>query len=298
MDILTIDIGGTMIKSGVIDRNGTIISRGNFPMPAAYEQLTAHLIDHIEQHYGRMFDGIAISSTGLVDPETQEIGIGSVLYEAFGQSLVKELARYFHIPVSAENDGNCALLAEKWLGNGKKCKDFATIVLGTSVGGALMINHQLVRGKHLVAGEFGYMLYPSDPKPWEIWSLVGSTRVLVEEVSQKFGKPLDGHQVAALFEAGDTQTQASVDIFIEKLAVGCYSLQYMVDPEKILIGGGISKSDFLLPALQREINRLAATIPSNIIVPQVEACLFGNDSNLIGACYYFLNKFEIKGKAK
>ncbi len=60
--------------------------------------------------------------------------------------------------MAAENDGNCALLAEKWLGHAQNCASFATIVLGTSVGGGLMINHQLVRGKHLLAGEFGYML--------------------------------------------------------------------------------------------------------------------------------------------
>lgn len=290
MDILTIDIGGTMIKSGVLDDKGTILKRSSFPMPIHYHDLTSQLCKHIDTVYETNFSGIAISSTGLVHPQTQEIGIGSKIYESFGKELVKKLQGHYQLPVYAENDGNCALLAEKWLGNGKNCSDVATIVLGTSVGGALMINHQLVRGKHLLAGEIGYMLFPTEKKPWEIWSIVGSTRALVEEVSERKGEALDGFQVSALFEQGDVVAEASVKVFIEKIAVACYTLQYMIDPEKILIGGGISKSSFLITEVQKEIDKIAATIPSTVIIPTIEPCLFGNDSNLIGACYHFLSK--------
>ncbi|WP_430611020.1 ROK family protein [Enterococcus sp. DIV0876] len=298
MYILTIDIGGTAIKLGLVNERGTICKRSSFLMPSDYTKLTTQLHNHIQTTYEPNFVGIAISSTGLVDTKTQEIGMSSKLYEGFGKHLVKHLRDHFKCPVYAENDGNCALLAEKWLGNGRDCSDFATIVLGTSVGGGIMVNNQLVHGKHLLAGEIGYMLFPTDKKPWEIWSIVGSTRALVEAVSEQKGQQLDGRQVSALFENGDGQAQASVRDFIEKLAVGCYTLQYLIDPEKILIGGGISSSSFLLPELQKQIQRLADTIPSTVVVPQVESCLFGNDSNLVGACYNFLVQSEfINNKA-
>ncbi|MGF2049569.1 ROK family protein, partial [Lactococcus lactis] len=75
---------------------------------------------------------MAISSTGLVDPRSQEIGMTSPLYEGFGKRLVRHLRSTYQCPVAAENDGNCALLAEKWLGHAQNCASFATIVLGTS----------------------------------------------------------------------------------------------------------------------------------------------------------------------
>ena len=86
-----------------------------------------------------------------------------------------------------------------------------------------------------------------------------------------------------------------VDRFIEKLAVACYNLQYILDPEIVLIGGGISESDFLLPLLEKKIQQIAAQIPSTVRLPNVACRQFGNESNLIGACYnWLLQTFEMK----
>ena len=161
-----------------------------------------------------------------------------------------------------------------------------------------MLNNQLVRGKHLLAGEFGFMLFPvtSPHKKWEIWSITGATRSLVNEVAYKKGiatEKLDGQKVIKLYQAKDKSAILAMDHFIEELAVACYNLQYILDPEKILIGGGISKAEILLPLLQTKINELAAKIPSNVLIPKIENCAFFNQSNLLGACYDWQQKYHL-----
>jgi beta-glucoside kinase len=294
MKILAVDIGGTIVKTGLLNSHGERLQLGSFPMNKAYSTVVQRLISHIDKEYPADFSGIAISSTGLVDPITQQIGMGSPLYEGFGKGLVSSLTDYYQKPVVAENDGNCALLAEKWLGRGQEATSFAVIVLGTSVGGGMMINNQLVRGKHFLAGEFGYMLFPeTGEKDWEIWSIAGATRTVVEQVARVKEDPdTDGYKVVQWYQQNDPAVSVLVDRFIEKLAVACYNLQYIFDPEIILIGGGISESDFLLPELTKKIKQIAGKIPSTVRLPQVETCQFGNESNLIGACYNWLQQTE------
>ncbi|OQO79455.1 sugar kinase [Enterococcus gallinarum] len=297
MKILAVDIGGTMIKTGVLNSHGERIQLGSFPMNKDYSTVIDRLISHIDNDYPKDFSGIAISTTGLVDPVTQQIGMDSPLYEGFGNRMVSFLTDYYQKPVIAENDGNCALLAEKWLGRGRGASSFAVIVLGTSVGGGLMVDNQLIRGKHFLAGEFGYMLFPEvEKKDWEIWSIAGATRTLVEQVAaEKKAPSIDGYKVVAYYQQNDPAVTIWVDRFIEKLAVACYNLQYILDPEIVLIGGGISESDFLLPLLEKKIQQIAAQIPSTVRLPNVACCQFGNESNLIGACYnWLLQTFEMK----
>lgn len=295
--LVAVDIGGTGVKTGLLTETGTNLASGHFPTPRHdYRLMTEMLMNHIDENYATDFDGIAISSTGLVDPGTQEIGMSSPIYEPFGKELVRQLQARYRVPVSAENDGNCALLAEKWQGAGQNCHDLAMIVLGTSVGGAVMIEEKLVRGSHLLGGEFGYMLMPvkQGAKRWEIWSITGATRSLVLDTALKKGvdpADLDGRQVTELLAANDKEAQEAVADFIEQLAVGCYNLQYVLDPQKILIGGGISKADFLLPMLQEKIAEISSHIPSNVLLPEIAICRFGNESNLLGAVYDWRNKF-------
>lgn len=295
--LVAVDIGGTGVKTGLLTQAGVSLASGHFPTPRHdYRLLTEMLIEHINKTYGNDFAGIAISSTGLVDPGTQEIGMSSPIYEPFGKELVRRLQAHYQVPVSAENDGNCALLAEKWQGAGQDCRDLAMVVLGTSVGGAVMIDEKLVRGSHLLGGEFGYMLTPVNQgaKRWEIWSITGATRSLVLDTALKKGldpADFDGRQVTELLAVGDKDAQEAVADFIEQLAVGCYNLQYVLDPQKILIGGGISKAEFLLPRLQEKITEIAGHIPSNVLLPDITICKFGNEANLLGAVYDWCQKF-------
>lgn len=298
MKLVAVDIGGTGVKTALVTMTGERLKSGQFPTPRHdYHLLPTQLISHIRETYQTDFVGIAVSSTGLVDPVTQEIGMSSPLYEGFGKNLVQTLKQTFCVPVSAENDGNCALLAEKWQGAGKACRNLAMVVLGTSVGGAVMVEEKLVRGAHLLGGEFGYMLMPvtEGAKRWEIWSITGATRSLVTNVAQEKQldpTTLDGFQVVELWEAGDEAAKKGVAKFIEELAVGCYNLQYILDPEKILIGGGISKAAFLLPQLEMKVAELASHIPSHVRSPKIEICHFGNEANLLGACYDWQQKYR------
>lgn len=294
--VLGIDIGGTGIKMGLV-KGTEIFQPYQFPMPREdYRQLPQLLKKAITEKYQGAFSGIALSSTGIVNQKDRSIGWRSPLYEAFGKTLVADLEKTYGVFVSVENDGNCAALAENAYGAGKGCQSILTVVLGTSVGGAFVYEGKILRGAHNLAGEFGYLLFPDLPKKdWELWSIVGSTRALVENVAQRKSLPfksLDGKKVTDLLEQHDATAAEEVAKFIEKLAVGCYSLQYAFDPEKILIGGGISKAPYLIPRLQEKILEIAEAIPSNVLIPEVAACAFGNESNLLGAYHHFLQTYH------
>ena len=107
--ILAIDIGGTAIKCGLVNSQGERRQLTQFPMNKEYATVTQRICRHIDAFYAATFDGIASSSTGLVDPRSQEIGMTSPLYEGFGKRLVRHLRSTYQCPVAAENDGNCAL---------------------------------------------------------------------------------------------------------------------------------------------------------------------------------------------
>lgn len=292
--ILTIDIGGTKIKTGLVDHQGKIVKKNEFATPRKdYSQFPSLLKEHIALHYKDAFYGIAFSATGICDLEKRTIGGGGPMYEAFGKTILNECSKIYQMPISAENDGNCAALAENWLGAGKGAQSICTIVLGTSVGGAIVVDQHILHGKHNLSGEFGYFLIAQEIKPYEIWSIVGSTRGLVQSVAKEKNiseRDLNGYKVLELMENKDPIAVQKVKRFIELLAVQCYNIQYAIDPEKILIGGGISTAPFLIPALKEEIKKIGEMIPSTVVLPEVDRCRFGNESNLIGAAYQWLQE--------
>lgn len=99
---------------------------------------------------------------------------------------------------------------------------------------------------------------------------------------------LDGKKVFAMAEQGDKEVQEEIEKFIKRLAVGIYNLQYIIDPEKILIGGAISHREGLIENINETLKQMRTD--QHCLEIQVEKCQFGNDSNLIGALYHFLQR--------
>ena len=288
MSLLVTDIGGSAVKYGLCDGSGTLCHTGAFPVPDSLISFLDQLEPLVQQFQP---EGIALSSPGSVDPASGMVhGISAVPW-IHGPSLTQELQKRFSLPVTIENDANCAALAELWLGAACDLKDCCFVIFGTGIGGALVQNRKLIRGATMSAGEFGLMIldYDIETQSYHVWSRY-STNHTVRNAEQECGLKEHSLDGITLFENKDNNPifTKHIEYFYNAAANGFLNLQQMYDPEAIIVGGGISARTDLKEQILRRIAVRIKGRENYIPVPQIRICRFRNDANLIGAAYHFL----------
>lgn len=291
MAILGFDVGGSSIKFSVMTADGEILTKGSVDTPDNLDDFYNELIQ-VKESLAVKYKliGAAFSLPGAVDDAAGIIGGASALPYIHDFPIKKALGEKLFLPVTMENDANCAALGEAWLGAAKLCQDVVFLVIGSGVGGAVVKNKQIHHGMHLHGGEFGYMVM--DNKGTTL-SNAASTRALAEKVSLAKGldkNALNGKEVFALQEAGDEIAHKAVEEMYEALARAIYNIQYCVDPELFVIGGAISERSDFAENINRYIHSILAKVEIARICPQVVRAEHGNDANLMGAVYNFLQK--------
>lgn len=290
---LVFDVGGSAVKYAVMNELGNILAKGSFPsIPDDFEKFKKNIIKVVlEMKEKFSVEGIAFSCPGGVDSVSGVIGGASALPCIHGPNFKEVFGHACDLPVEIENDANCAALGEVWIGAAKDNQDVLFIVIGTGIGGAVVKDRAIHKGKHLHGGEFGYMVYKADGKKMQTWSNLASTRALVEHAALLKGvNDLDGKKVFQLAEAGDQACLEAIDQFYFYLAQGIYNLQYVYDPEKIIIGGAISSRSDLIERIYDKIDIILDAVQIANVRPVMETCHFHNDANLIGALYHFLQE--------
>ncbi|WP_409300114.1 ROK family protein [Peribacillus sp. SCS-155] len=289
------DVGGTSTKYALMNETGEFIEKSSMDTPKDSLEQLMDLLDSTVKEFEkkRKLRGIALSMPGAVNVEEGVIEGASALPYVHGPNIRSILEKRTGLPVDLENDANCASLAEGWIGAARDVKDYICIVIGTGIGGAVVLDKRIRHGKNLHAGEFGFMIMEDylDQPMGTSWSSVGSTEAIVQLVAKRKGRDasgLDGKMVFEMADHGDKEVQDEIRKFTKRIAVGILNLQYAIDPEKILIGGAISEREELID----QINETLSSMKSNMhrLSVKVEACRFGNDSNLIGALYHFLQR--------
>lgn len=289
---LAIDIGGTYIKFGVVTASGEILRKKQVRTPlTSYSALLECLnkvIDPIKNKYN--INGIGLSIPAAADPKTGVVLSEGALIYIKNQNIKKDIMKLSQLNVSIENDANCAALAEIWLGAGKQCESIAFIVIGTGIGGAIIKNNQIISGKNLFAGEFGYGIHEFNYQntSFKTWSKTGATAVLVENTAKKLNRDkdmLDGKEVFRLADNGSDKAREAIDYFYYTLAIGIHNIQHYIDPDKIIIGGGISNRKNLVNETNKRLDQLHKQLPPGAIRPMIETSAFKNDANLLGAVY-------------
>lgn len=296
MNYFAVDIGGTFEKFAVITSEGDFLAKDKIPSIINDRQ---RFLDSIEDQfhayekiYGKLA-GIAISMAGVLDVEK------GYAYNAGAILSVREMniAEYFSerckVPVTIENDAKAAAQAELWKGNLSDVSSGVVIVLGTAIGGAVIVDRKIVRGKHFFAGEFSYVMR-GDHRNADIsnmWGYSGGTLGLVKMTAEKKNIPeeeLDGFKVFELVNSGDEEAMDIFRDYCAGLAYRIWNLHAVLDPDRILIGGGISAQPILLETVREELDKVAAIQPNDQKAPEVMTCRFFNDSNMIGALYAHL----------
>lgn len=290
---IAFDIGGTFIKYALIDDQTKIIEQEKTKTPSNLDQLLRVIEGVVQKYDSQAVDGIAVSAPGAVSNEGIIYGSSALPY-IHGPNMRKRIAACTNLPVYIENDANCAAYAEVWNGSAKGKSDVLVIVLGTGIGGAVIKNGLLHKGANLHGGEFGYMLMdPTQPKKTNTWSGVASTAALVRRVVKiKQLKPdsINGEQIFQLAEEGDEDCINAVEEFYHMIAAGIYNLQYIYDPEVILIGGGISARDDLIEKINVELMKITDGVGIAKVFPNIDVCKYRQNANLLGAVYGYIRE--------
>lgn len=302
-----IDLGGTNIAAGVVDKDGKIIAKGSVPTQAkrSVEEIVADmakLCETVTKKAGCLLDDIG--SIGIGIPGTVDDANGIVVYTCNvpmeNTPLVKMLRKYIDKPIHLENDANAAALGE-YIVNGNGAKSFIFITLGTGVGGGVILDGKVYCGFNGAGGELGHMTLVSGGEQcgcgkkgcWEsyasVTALVRQTKAamdknpdtIMHEIVKNYGK-ISGRTAFEAAKKGDKTGQEVVAQYLEYVADGLVSILNIFQPEKILIGGGISKEgDYLLNPVREFVYKY----DYNRYMPKtkIEIATLFNDAGIIGA---------------
>lgn len=289
---LVIDIGGTFAKYACMNSAGHIITKNKKRTPRTNLSDFKHLLfSIIEEQEVQKLKGIAISCPGTVDVETGTIYFGGSLPFLHEVNLTKIIHDKYGVKATIENDAKCAALAELWLGSVKGKKDSVVLVLGSGVGGGIIINGKLHRGINLSAGEVSFVMDKINLTTSKA-SFFGYHCSAVEMIRQiadlkQLKDQTDGEAVFDLINKHDIEASAIFDQYCLHLAVQILNLQYILDPELFAIGGGISAQPVLIERIQWALEEIKKKNPIHNANPQIVVCKFQNDANLYGALYHF-----------
>ncbi|MBS6500848.1 MAG: ROK family protein [Clostridium sp.] len=288
---ISIDIGGTAIKYGVIAEDGTILIKDNMDTEA-YKGGPEILnkVFRIVEKYLEKYElvGICISTAGMVDIEKGEIFYSSPLIPRYaGTKLKKELEERFLIPCEVENDVNCAGLAERISGAAIDSKITLCLTIGTGIGGCILIDEKVFHGFSNSACEIGYMhMFSSD------FQSLGATSILTKKVAERKNaseEKWDGYRIFEEAKKGDEICITVIDEMVEVIAIGIANICYVINPEVVVLGGGIMAQDiYLKPKFDKAIKKYL--LPSIAEKTRLEFAKHKNDAGMLGAFYNFKNR--------
>lgn len=280
---LVFDIGGMSTKVALINSNKKILFRDviKYPSYTNGDDLLKNIKIKIDENLHKNLSSIAISSCGVINSETGNISGLSAIKDYSKINFKIELKKY-NIPIYIENDANCAALAELNFGATSKYKDIVFFVLGTGLGGAIIIDGKLHKGNFLWAGEFGCMLDNINEKGEYInKSITNSTKTVSQYYNNVTKKELSTIEIFEIYET-DIEAKKAIDQVIFNISKTIINTSFVIDPEAIAIGGAISQNKLFMKLLKDEVSLLLnkTNIKQNFVITPA---LFLSDSNIFGA---------------
>lgn len=300
-----VDVGGTKVLAGEVTRAGTVLRTARRSTPgrrvsvaSVEDALTSAVLDVAA---GRRIAGVGLAAAGFVDATGERVMFAPHL-PWVDDAVRDRLSRRWGAPVALDNDANCAAVAENVYGAARGASSALVITLGTGIGGAYVLGGEVIRGAQGMAGEFGHMRLVPDGRAcecgmagcWEQYcsgnALVrlARARVLVEPTvlhDMCDGRPerLTGTMVTAAAESGDLVARQSFTAVGEWLGIGLGALTSALDPEVIVIGGGVSAAGDRLLDPARAVLERAVVGADHRRSPQVVVARLGPEAGVVGA---------------
>ena len=308
-----IDLGGTNIKAGIVDKNGKIVKSMSTKTKKGVDAIIIikDMIDLVNKlissfgisindvlHIGIGVPGIANNETGVV--------VKAVNISFSDVRIREEMQKYFDVPIYIANDANCAALAESLFGEAKGVKNSITITIGTGIGGGIIINNEIYEGSNFAGGELGHISLIMDGKPcgcgrkgcFEAYASATALKNQAMEVVSKnknttiYNKvsgDINRVEARVVFECAkrnDKVAEEIVDNYIKYLTEGIITLINIFQPDVIAIGGGVSNAgDYFLNKVRKVIknsNEMAKELEKRTVIKLAK---LGNDAGIIGSAF-------------
>ncbi len=320
MKYLALDFGGSSVKYGLVDCETAAISKtGKEPAPLGSAEEFVQTVGLLYDRFKDEVCGIGLSLPGNIDPESGVL-IGSGVYtNLYGLSIKELLKPRCDVPVAVENDGKCGALSEAWKGGLSDVKDGAVVILGSGIAGGIIKDKRIHGGKGFNAGELSFLI--TDPTDYSMFctafmnsAALGITYKLckmknldldcqdsapsmhmfdslyADRYPKYDSEPLkikaDGRQFFRWVDEGDEDAKTVYAQCIKSLAVLIFNVQICYAPEKIVIGGGLSSYDKLIPDVQKELETIYASLGT---MPAMQSTVvkspYTDECNLLGAAY-------------
>lgn len=300
-----IDLGGTKTEIAALDEAGALLLRNRTPTPRGYGEILANLaglLAKAEQELGGR-GTLGIGIPGAISPASGRVKNASLL-ALNGQNLASDLAGLLGREVKIQNDANCFALSEAIDGAGAGAGSVFGVILGTGCGGGVVVQRRVLAGRHRIAGEWGHT-----PLPWmtaeeypglPCWC---GRRGCLETYLSGPGLARDcfggaarqAEVVVARAAAGDAAAAAALTRHAARLARGLAVVVDMLDPDAIVLGGGLSQLDHLyeqVPAL------MAAHVFSDVCTTPILRNRWGDSSGVRGAAMLWDNPAGLAQSAR
>ena len=297
------DMGGTFVKYALMNENYEILEQGKYPsITSDLDSFLKSVDENIEKYKGQ-FEGIAVSLPGRIDTKTGIAHNGGAFAFFQDTPFAQILEEKYGVPVTLGNDGKCAAKAEAEKGALKDVSNGAVMIIGTGIGGGIVLDHKVLMGTQAAAGEFSYIVSDfegftkgsfKDFSAFEYtWSSTCSSLGLMRDYASRKGEDPSKYNGVTFFEAydnGDPDAIAALDHFGKLVASGIFCLQSILDLQRVAIGGGISARKEVTDAVRENLipHFDMPFIPFG--VPEIVTCEFGNDANLLGALGFHLER--------
>lgn len=288
------DVGGSKIAALALDAAGRELGRRRRDVPRDYaatrDALAAIASELIEAHGAAEAIGIALP--GMIGAGGELIRVVNLPWVE-GRPLAADLERLVRVPVALANDANCFALSEAVDGAAAGASVVFGVILGTGVGGGIVVERRPLAGANAIAGEWGHNPLPPCPAADGPPATCGCGRsgcvetwlngaALVRDYARLTGRVADNPAIARLAERGDAGALATLDRYRQRLAAALAGVINLLDPNVIVLGGGLSA----LPGLYDEVPRLWRTL---VVAPDPKTRLtparFGAESGLRGAAW-------------
>ena len=308
--LIGVDLGGTTIKFAILTAEGeiqqkwslrtNILDEGSHIVPDIIESINHHI--DLYKMSRDQFIGIGMGTPGTVDRDNGTVIVAYNLNWKTLQPVKEQIEAGTGLKFAIDNDANCAGLGERWKGAGNDGDDVAFITLGTGVGGGLIANRQLLHGIGGAAGEVGHIIV--QPNGYQctcgnhgcLEQYASATGVvhLAQDLAEEYegtsrlkkmiddGDEITSKIVFDLAKERDYLANKVVDKVCYYLGLACANISNTLNPEFVVIGGGVSAAgDFLLKRVQKNFNEFAfATVRTST---QLKLAELGNDAGVIGA---------------
>ncbi|HEV2097518.1 MAG TPA: ROK family protein [Stellaceae bacterium] len=290
-----VDVGGTKIEGAAIDGSGAMRARRRTATPAGDYRATiaavADIVARIEQDLD-MRASVGVGIPGTISPATGLVKNANSTW-LIGRPLQHDLEAALARPVRLANDANCFALSEATDGAAADATTVFGVILGTGVGGGIVVGGRLLAGADAIAGEWGHNPLPwpaSDETPgppcWCGRSGCIETFLsgpgLAADHRRHTGRSLDAPEIAHAAENGDLAGRATLTRYIDRLSRGLASVINLIDPDAIVLGGGVSAIRALYDEVPR---RWSPYVFSDRVVTRLLAPAHGDSSGVRGAAW-------------